>query len=527
MIQSAIRSEKNSSALPASAENLRVCAQELCDLASDLVILKDADSIAFARQPQKDQLAFAPAVLPESLGDPSFRETYHTRYALYTGAMANGIASEELVIAMGRAGMMGSFGAGGLLPERIERAIEKIKAALPNGPFAFNLINSPNEPALEARTAELYIKHDLPVIEASAYLGLTVNLVWYRASGLSQNADGRVQIQHHIIAKVSRKEVARRFLEPAPEDLLKQLLVEGKITAQQAELARSVPMADDITVEADSGGHTDNRPLVNAFPAIQRQRDAFQEKYNYAQPVRIGAAGGISTPEAALAAFMMGAAYVTTGSINQACLEAAASEYTRKLLQQAEMTDVAMAPASDMFEMGVRVQVLKRGTMFAMRGQKLYEIYSRFNSIDDIPDAEREKLETSTFQMPLEAVWQECLKFFTARDPRQIERAEKDPHAKMALIFRWYLGLSSRWSNIGEKGREMDYQVWCGPAMGAFNDWVKGSYLEQVENRHAADANLQILTGAAYLLRLRFLERQGMQFHPSLAVYIPQQPLIF
>jgi trans-AT polyketide synthase, acyltransferase and oxidoreductase domains len=53
----------------------------------------------------------------------------------------------------------------------------------------------------------------------------------------------------------------------------------------------------------------------------------------------------------------------------------------------------------------------------------------------------------------------------------------------MALIFRWYLGLSSRWSNSGEQGREMDYQIWCGPSMGSFNDWVRGTYLEDYQNR--------------------------------------------
>ena len=72
-------------------------------------------------------------------------------------------------------------------------------------------------------------------------------------------------------------------------------------------------------------------------------------------------------------------------------------------------------------------------------------------------------------------VWQECERFFTERDPRQIERANQNPKDKMALVFRWYLGLSSRWSNRGETGREMDYQIWCGPSMGAFNDWVKNT----------------------------------------------------
>ena len=138
-------------------------------------------------------------------------------------------------------------------------------------------------------------------------------------------------------------------------------------------------MADDITVEADSGGHTDNRPLVSAFPAILNLRDEIQALHPERTPVRIGAAGGIATPASALAAFMMGAAYIITGSVNQACVESGASDHTRSLLAQAEMTDVTMAPASDMFEMGVQVQVLKRGTMFAMRAQKLYEIYKRMN----------------------------------------------------------------------------------------------------------------------------------------------------
>ena len=74
----------------------------------------------------------------------------------------------------------------------------------------------------------------------------------------------------------------------------------------------------------------------------------------------------------------MGAAYVVTGSVNQACVESGASEHTKNLLAHADMADVMMAPAADMFEMGVKVQVLKKGTLFPMRAQKLYELYHRF-----------------------------------------------------------------------------------------------------------------------------------------------------
>lgn len=469
----------------------------------------------------KAALGFLPASAADLWGDPVFKQTYGLKYALYAGSMATGISSEELVIAMGKAGFMGFFGAGGCLPERIEAAIATIKTALPDGPFGFNLINSPFEPAMEEKAADLYILHDIKVIEASAYLGLTRSLVRYRASGLSQAADGSVAIGRRIIAKVSRKEVAKAFLNPAPEDLLAELLERRQISELQARLARLVPMADDITVEADSGGHTDNRPLVVILPAILRLRDQVQAERGYATPVRVGAAGGLGTPDAVLAAFMLGAAYVALGSVMQGCLEAGVSDHTRKLLAQMEATDVTMAPASDMFEMGVKVQVLKRGSMFAMRAQKLYELYQRYDSIEDIPVGEREKIEKTTFKMPLEQVWQECIRFFSRRDPSQIERADRDPKVRMALIFRWYLGLSSRWSAVGETGREMDYQIWCGPSMGAFNDWARGSRFEACDNRRAAEIALELLTGASWLYRLRQLQAQGVSLPLAALDYRP------
>jgi PfaD family protein len=242
------------------------------------------------------------------------------------------------------------------------------------------------------------------------------------------------------------------------------------------------------------------------MPGIIALRDELQEKHKYPTPVRIGAAGGISTPEAALAAFMMGAAYIVTGSVNQACVEAGTSDHTRKLLAAASMADVSMAPSSDMFEMGVKVQVLKRGTLFPMRAKKLYQIYSDYQSWEQVPTSEREKIESTIFRRDFNTVWKDTEKFFQERDPRQIELANQDPHYKMALIFRWYLGLSSRWSNSGEPGREMDYQIWCGPSMGAFNDWVRGTYLEQPENRRVVDVAKHILRGASYLSRVRMLE---------------------
>jgi len=285
-------------------------------------------------------LAIANPMTASQLGDSSFREDYNLKFAYKTGAMANGIASEELVIAIGKSNLLASFGAAGLLPSRVLPAIEKIQEHLPHQTYAFNLIHSPVEEALESGAVKLFLEKGIHVVEASAFLALTEHIVHYRVAGLTQDANGKIQINNKVIAKISRKEVATHFMQPAPESFLKSLLEKGKITALQAELAKKVPMADDITVEADSGGHTDNRPLVALLPIIIQLRDELQEKYQFAQKIRIGAAGGISTPASALAAFMMGAAYVVTGSVNQACIEAGTSEHVRKLLQTVASTDI-------------------------------------------------------------------------------------------------------------------------------------------------------------------------------------------
>src|SRR5690242_10219262 len=66
------------------------------------------------KRPVRVGEAFAPALTPERLGDPEFGREHGARYAYVTGAMANGIASVELVEAGARAGMLSFFGAAGL-----------------------------------------------------------------------------------------------------------------------------------------------------------------------------------------------------------------------------------------------------------------------------------------------------------------------------------------------------------------------------------------------------------------------------
>ncbi len=157
-------------------------------------------------------LAFVPALPPDRLGDPSFRDDYGVRVNYVTGAMANGIASVEIVVAMARAGMLGFFGAAGLTTPRIRAAIERIQAEAPGLPFGVNLIHSPQSPKQEQETVDLLLEKGVRNVEAAAFLRLTPEVVRYRATGLRKGPDGRIIVPNRLMAKISRPEVATQFL---------------------------------------------------------------------------------------------------------------------------------------------------------------------------------------------------------------------------------------------------------------------------------------------------------------------------
>ncbi len=138
--------------------------------------------------------------------------------------------------------------------------------------------------------------------------------------------------------------------------------------------------------------------------------------------------------------------------------------------------------------MGVKVQVLKRGTMFGPRAHRLYELYRAFAASTRSPAAERAKLEKEMLGAAAATrsgrATQRLLATSAIR--RRSSAPTRDPKHKMALVFRWYLGLSSQWAITGEATRRLDYQIWCGPAMGAFNDWVRGLVPRAAREPHAS-----------------------------------------
>ena len=471
-------------------------------------------------------IATLPPVHPEWLGDRSFLTAHGCRFPYVVGEMARGLTTPDMVVAAVQAGFCGFFGSAGLPVDEIRGAVQQIKDALgPDAPaWGANLIHAPQTPDAERAVVDAFLEAGVRRVSASAFMALSREVVRYAAKGLSLNPDGTLHRAHLVFAKVSRAEVARHFMAPPPADLLRDLVAAGDLDAHQADLAARVPVACDLTAEADSGGHTDNRAASVLLPELIGLRGEVAQAHGLdPATIRIGLAGGIATPHSVAAAFAGGAAYVLTGSINQAATESGLSRDARDLLAQAGPADVSMAPAADMFEQGIKVQVLRRGTLFAMRGNRMAEIYRTREGFAACSAEDRAFLE-KCFGETLEAAWQATRDWLARARPDELAAADTSPRRQMALVFRRYLFSGAQWARDGRTDRRADYQIWCGPAMGGFNRWVAGTPLADLDQRSVAAIGWTLLDGAARLVRAQALRAAGVAVPPS-AFDIRPRPL--
>ncbi len=411
--------------------------------------------------------------------------------------MVKGIASEAWVERLARNQILSYFGSGGCSSARIADAIDHLRNALPpDAPWGMNFLHNFLFPDQEDTFVDLLLARDVRRVEASAFIQVTPALVRYRLTGAFRNPSGRATPRNRVMAKLSRPEVARQFMAPPSPAIVATLLTQGRLTATEAALAPELPLADDICAEADSGGHTDRRPAWTLVPHFLDLRDEIAAQTGLRQRVRIGAAGGIGTPSAIAAAFMLGADFVMTGSINQCTPEAGTSDAVKDMLARAGIADFDIAPAGDMFEIGAKVQVLKRGTLFPGRAQRLFELYTRHTGLDDIPPATITEIETRWFGRPIATVWAETAAYYRRAAPTELAAAEANPKKRMAMVFRWYFVHTNRLAMEGRPEDKTNFQIHCGPAMGALNQWLRGTDLEDWRARHVDILTDRLMTAA-------------------------------
>ena len=99
----------------------------------------------------------------------------------------------------------------------------------------------------------------------------------------------------------------------------------------------------------------------------------------------------------------------------------------------------------------------------------------------------------------------------------------------MTAIFKWYFVHSTRLAMRGVEDRKVDYQIHCGPALGAFNQWVKGTELESWRQRRVADIAHRLMTATASVMdeRYRALTRApgGVIAHADPAIAVNEDVL--
>ncbi|MDY0133213.1 MAG: PfaD family polyunsaturated fatty acid/polyketide biosynthesis protein [Desulforegulaceae bacterium] len=430
-----------------------------------------------------------------------FMERFNLSYPYIAGAMAKGISSVKMVKEFSKNGFMADFGSAGLSNEDILKTADILKSKCKR--FSINIINIPGNQENELKLLKNLVLKKINIITAGAYIRMTPGLVYFRVKGVKKE-NGKIIVPNKIIAKISRKEIAKTFMSPPPEKILKKLLKEKLISENEAELAKEIPISSDIICEADSGGHTDNQPAICLFPEIYYLKEKFQKNYPDI-PIYLGLGGGISTPQSVLSAFSMGADFVVTGSINQSCIEAQTSDIVKEMLSNANQGDFGLAPSADTFESGGKVQVLKAKSMFVLRAKLLEKIYNESSSIGDIQKKDLDYLESKIFKHSLNKEWELTKKHFNKINPSIIEKAENNPKKKLALIFKSYLGQSSWWAIKGVEDRKDDFQIWSGPSMAAFNTFAKNTKFENFKNRSAPEIAKALLEGAGVLSRINFI----------------------
>lgn len=434
----------------------------------------------------------------QNLGSAQFKQSFGLRYAYMAGGMYKAISSVAVVVAMAKAGMLGVYGTGGVALDEVREALASIRDQLRNGEtFAVNLVSSPSLPEREERFIDLLLDQDVRLVEASAFMSASAALVRYRASGLARRPDGSIERRHRIIAKLSHPDVAQVFAQAPQPRVVEQLVTSGAITAEQGELALQVPLADAITIEGNSGGHTDGGILEVLFPSIRALVRQLERQQFGTESIFVGAAGGIGAPESVAVAFLLGADYIVTGSINQCTVEAGTSDAVKDLLATADVHDTKLSATGDMFELGSKIQVLRKGLFFPSRANKLYELYRQYESLEAIPATTLAQLEDKYFKRPLAVVEEEVLRYVS---PEARKRIEDSPQARMVAVFKWYFMMSTQAALTGDPDWRLDRQIQCGPSLGAFNRWVQGTDLQRWQDRHVDEIALRLLAaGSDYL----------------------------
>ncbi|HEY7143733.1 MAG TPA: ACP S-malonyltransferase [Streptosporangiaceae bacterium] len=445
------------------------------------------------------------------LGSAAFRAEYRLRLAYLAGGLGLGVSGPELLLALASDGLLGFLGTAGRTLTEVEADLRALAPAA--GGFGISLPAGLAGPAQVAALVEAGLRHNVAVAEVTGHAGVTAELIRWRFSGARRGPDGRYAAARGLLAKVGRAGQAAAFLRPAPADLTARLCAAGTLTEEEAAAAAGLPVADAVCAETGSGWLAGGDSGAALLAAVLAARDQAAARYGPGYQAWVGSSGGIGSPAAVASAFLSGADFVLTGSVNQCSAEARTSDAVKDLLAGAGPDDTEQAPAGELFELGGRTRVLaRRGTLFAARAAALQHAYrvhagpgagpgpASGQGLAGLDPRLRRDLAGRYFGKPLEEVTSEVRDRLTGAER---DRADREPRYLMARVFGAYFTLAYRAALAGDPAHRLNYQIPCGPAMGAFNQCVQGTPLADWRRRTVTDIAQFLMAGAAGLLGQR------------------------
>jgi len=460
------------------------------------------------------------AVVPQSaprmqtagsrLGSAAFRDEYGVAYSYLAGPLDDGISGVQMLSRLSDAGILGVYGATGQSDRQLEQTLQALQGK--KGCFAVDL----RAGSTNLQRIELLRKHQVRVLHASDFVQLTPALVYYRLQGARRGPDGQVFAPNRIIARISRLETAENFLAPLPARMVAELVASGLLSPSEAELAPLIAPASDLCLRSDGAGPVEPGNAAAMLPLLLRQRATRRHRFETAEP-RLGLAGGIGSPESAAAAFLIGADFICTESINQCTVEAETSELVKELLMAAQIHDTGYVPDSSRFELGGRAQVLRRGLLFTARANMLQDLYRAQHSLAGIDADLRRQIEERWFGEPLEAVLARQLSLSAHAERQGFGETAK---AEMALVVRAYLDKAKELARAGVREQKSQFHIPCSPAMGAANAWLQETPLRDWRQRHVDELAIRLLDEAARFFSERLAVHENLSAAPSHAAVV-------
>ncbi|MCU8594395.1 acyltransferase domain-containing protein [Streptomyces sp. A13(2022)] len=414
---------------------------------------------------------------PERLGSALFRERYRTELAWVVSGTGDGAVGEEVCRTAREAGLAAFTDPARGAPDR---------ASLDGaGRHGWGIGLRPGTDADDQVTALL--AHEVRHVEAGHPHGPDAALVRFRFTGAHRGPGGAPVAVRHVLARVTGLGQATAFLRPPAPALLAELVRTGGLSAREADVARELPVASDLAVQAPGGWHDDGADAYHLLPSVA----ALAARAPGPEPVHVGLCGVVGTPEQAATAFALGAAFLVATSLS-ACAPAARLAVSFKdTLSRAGDDDVIWAPTERHAALGVPGRVLRRGTLYPARAGLLHRLLRAHRYFADVPAPRRRHIEEH---------------LLGTREP---VAGRADGRLRTDDVFRWYARETARRTPAGDPVRPLDHQVPCDPDLTHFNHAAAGTVLAAWPTRTPAAVAAHLLTNAAELLTARAPERTG------------------